>query len=209
MLSFLMINLFSLVSVINPVGTVPLFLGLTSEHTRKEVTGIALRAALLSVIMLSTSFIIGKYILQFFGISLIALKLTGGIIISMSGFALLSGQFSKHKGMSKRVKDDAFTKEDPSLTPLAMPMLAGPGSISFLISLNKECQTISCYVSIFLAILISGLIIFVILNYSRFIHKALGASGMNSLSRIIGFIIIALGIQYLLDGVKSFALTII
>ncbi len=135
---------------------------------------------------------------MFFGISLDALKIAGGMIIASSGFALLTGKFTEHKGMKKREKDDAFNRSEISLTPLAIPMLAGPGTISLLISYQQEYSKIAQQLWIIGAILAVSAGIYFILKSSHLIVKLMGASGINALSRIIGFIVIAIGVQYIL-----------
>ncbi|MGK0367268.1 MAG: multiple antibiotic resistance protein, partial [Thermoproteota archaeon] len=132
----------SLISVINPLGTVPIFLGLTNGQDSSEVKKTALKASFICMLILLSAYFLGTYILSFFNITIMSLKISGGIIIITSGLALLSGKFSKHKGINKRVKNDAFTKDAPSFTPLAIPMLAGPGSMSYLISLKSQSHNI-------------------------------------------------------------------
>jgi len=187
----------ALFSVMNPLGTVPIFVGLTQEDTSSERSKTALLTSINILVILIVSFFTGKYILQFFGISIDSLRIAGGLIIVSSGFALLTGSFSKHKGMDKRVKDDAFQREGVSLTPLAIPMLAGPGSISLLIGMYQEFQIIEERVIVLVAILAVCLATFVVLKSSHYIVKILGASGINAISRIIGFIVIAIGIEYI------------
>jgi small neutral amino acid transporter SnatA (MarC family) len=80
------------------------------------------------------SFFVGQYVLSFFGITITALRIAGGIIIASSGFSLLNGNFSKNKGINKKVQKEVEARQHIALTPLAMPMLAGPGSISLLIA---------------------------------------------------------------------------
>jgi len=133
----------ALFSVINPLGTVPIFVGLTQDNTPKERNVISFYTSIYVLTILLLSFYLGKYILMFFGISLDALKIAGGMIIASSGFALLTGKFTEHKGMKKREKDDAFNRSEISLTPLAIPMLAGPGTISLLISYQQEYRKIA------------------------------------------------------------------
>lgn len=114
----------ALFSVINPLGTLPIFVGLTQNDTSQERARISLWAAINTFIILLIAFFLGKYILGFFGITLNSLRIAGGLVITSSGFALLTGSFSKHKGIDKRVKDDAYQRNDIALTPLAIPMLA-------------------------------------------------------------------------------------
>lgn len=193
----------ALFSVINPLGTVPIFVGLTQDNSPKERSVIAFYTAIYVLTILLLSFYLGKYILLFFGISLDALKIAGGLIIASSGFALLTGKFSEHKGMKKREKDDAFNRSEISLTPLAIPMLAGPGTISLLISYQQEYKLIELQLWIIAAILLVSTSIYFILKSSHLIVKLMGASGINALSRIIGFIVIAIGVQYIVGVVTT------
>jgi len=187
----------ALFSVINPLGTVPIFVGLTQEDSSAERSKTSLLTAINIFVILVISFFTGRYLLQFFGISIESLRIAGGLIIVTSGFALLTGSFSKHKGMDKRVKDDAYQREGVSLTPLAIPMLAGPGSISMLIGMYEEYEVFSERIITVAAILAVCLATFLVLKSSHYIVKMLGASGINAISRIIGFIVIAIGIEYI------------
>jgi multiple antibiotic resistance protein len=133
-----------------------------------------------------------------------SLKIAGGLIITLSGFALLTGEFVKHKGMKKeKVKNDIKERSDISLTPLALPMIAGPGTISLLITYNREYQELKNVFIILGAILLSAIIIYIVLRSSFLIVKVLGASGINALSRIIGFIVIAIGVEFIVSAIKS------
>ena len=200
----------ALFSVINPLGTVPIFVGLTSNDSVRERNITSLLTTINVILILLISFFAGTYLLSFFGISLNALRIAGGIIIITSGFALLTGTFSKHKGMkNKRVKKDLNKREKFSLTPLAIPMLAGPGSISLLITFNHEYQTWPEMTLVVLSVLAVGLATFIILGSSHYISKILGGSGINAISRIVGFIVISIGVEYISAGVISIFKTII
>lgn len=191
----------ALFSLMNPFGTVPVFVSLTQKHGSVERNKIAFWTSINVLIILIISFFSGNFILLFFGISLNALKIAGGLIIASSGFALLTGEFSKHKGMKKdKVKEDIKKRSDIALTPLAIPMIAGPGTISLLIAYNQEFEGIANTVSILAAILTSTIFIYLILKSSFYIEKILGASGINALSRIIGFIVIAIGVEFIISS---------
>jgi len=194
----------ALFSIMNPLGTIPLFVGLTQDNTMKERSQIAFWTAFNVLIILLLSFFVGKYILLFFGISLNSLKLAGGLIIASSGFALLTGKFREHKGMKReRVQNDIKTRSEITLTPLAIPMLAGPGAISLLIAYNQTYSTTTDYLWIVGAIFFTTISIYLLLKISRYIVKVLGASGINALSRIIGFIVIAIGIEMITVAVLT------
>ena len=188
--------------MMNPLGTVPVLVGLTQDMDAKMRSGIALRASLNVLVILVLSFFLGQYILSFFGISLVSLKIAGGLIIASSGFALLTGKFNEHKGLEKRkVKIDIATRAEISLTPLAIPMLAGPGTISLLITYKQEYTQLNDVFLLVAAMIFTTICIYGILRSSHFIVRIMGASGINGLSRIIGFIVIAIGIEYIISSV--------
>jgi multiple antibiotic resistance protein len=194
----------ALFSVINPLGTVPVFVGLTQEESKKERNRTAFLTSLNVIVILIISFFAGTYLLQFFGISLNALRIAGGMIIVTSGFALLTGTFSKHKGMkNQRVKEDLEAREKFSLTPLAIPMLAGPGSISLLITFQQDYHSIKETLIVIIAVVALGISVLLILRSAYYITRLLGASGINAVSRIIGFIVIAIGVEYIASAVIS------
>ncbi|MEZ4854403.1 MarC family NAAT transporter [Flavobacterium sp.] len=193
----------ALFSVINPLGAVPIFVGLTQDDSKAERNRISLWTAINVFIILMISYFIGEYVLNFFGISIDALRIAGGLIIVNSGFALLTGNFSKRRGVNKKVADDAMHRNDIALSPLAIPMLAGPGSISLLIALYQEHPDFSQKAICCLAILTVALSIFLILKSAHYLSKILGASGIVAISRIIGFIVIAIGIQYIISAIVN------
>lgn len=194
---------FALFSVLNPIGTVPIFVGLTQHDDIKERSRISLWTSINVCIILIISFFVGQYVLTFFGITINALRITGGIIISSSGFALLSGKFSKKRGINKKVKSDVENRNDIALTPLAMPMLAGPGSISLLIAFYQEHHSPNEMVISTLSIIAVSAIIYIVLRSAHYLSKILGASGIVAISRIVGFLTIAIGVQYIISSILS------
>ena len=199
----------ALFSVLHPIGTIPIFVGLTQGYTKNERSNVALTASINVCIILLISFFIGQYVLTFFGITINALRIAGGIIITNSGFSLLNGNFSKNKGINKKVEKEIQERQHIALTPLAMPMLAGPGSISLLIAYYKELETSNNMIttveiiSAISAMLAVAILIFIILRSAHYLANILGSSGIVAISRIIGFLTIAIGIQYIISAVLS------
>lgn len=146
---------------------------------------------------------VGTYILNFFGITIEGLRIAGGLIITKSGFDLLrsKGSYEKGRAITKKVKEEALHKTDISFSPLAMPMLSGPGSISLLISLALEISAFWEYAAIIGAIVAIAVVSYLILRISPKLVRFLGESGINSLSRMMGFIVLAIGIQFIANGV--------
>lgn len=190
----------ALFSVLNPIGTVPIFVGLTQGDSKQECSRISLWTSINVFLILIISFFIGKYVLSFFGISIDSLRIAGGLIIVSSGFSLLSGKFNKKRGINKKIETDAQKRNDIALTPLAIPMLAGPGSISLLIAFYQEHHATNELIIASLAILAIAAAIFIILRSAHYLAQILGASGIVAISRIVGFIVIAIGIQYIVSA---------
>jgi MarC family membrane protein len=193
----------ALFSVLNPIGTVPIFVGLTQDYSQQERSRVSLWTAFNVFCILLISFFVGQYVLEFFGITITALRIAGGIIIASSGFSLLNGKFSKNNGIDKKAEEEAHNRTDIALTPLAMPMLAGPGSISLLIAYYQDHHSTLEIVWSSLAILAVAIVIFIILKSAHYLARILGASGIVAISRIIGFLTIAIGIQYIISAVLS------
>lgn len=193
----------ALFSVLNPIGTVPIFVGLTQDYDQNDRSRVALLTALNVFIILVISFFIGQYVLSFFGITIPALRIAGGLIIANSGFSLLNGQFKKNKGINKEIEEDIQSRNDIALTPLAMPMLAGPGSISLLIAFHQEHNTTEAIIYSCFAILTVAILIFFILKSAHYLARILGSAGIVAISRIVGFLTIAIGIQYIISSILS------
>lgn len=193
----------ALFSVLNPLGTIPIFVGLTSDYTQKERAVVSLKTSINVFIILTISFFIGQYVLTFFGITITALRIAGGLIITSSGFGLLNGQFSKNKGINKKVRKEVEERHHIALTPLAMPMLAGPGSISLLITYYQDHHSTVEIIASSLAILAVSVTIYLILRSGHYLARILGSSGIVAISRVIGFLTIAIGIQYIISAIVS------
>jgi len=193
----------SLFSVLNPLGSVPVFLALTPDETKAQRNKVARTTSMYVVAILVAFFLAGTYILQFFGISLDAMRIAGGIVIFTSGYGLLQGKFQQSRAFDSKVKEAAMAKEDISFTPMAMPLLAGPGSISLLISLYAENSGLSNLAMIIGVIISLGLTIYFVLKLSPWLSKLLGVGGMRAISRIMGFIVMAIGVQYVTVGIVS------
>jgi multiple antibiotic resistance protein len=190
----------SLFSLINPLSAIPVFISLTSGYSPGHLRVTIRKTAIYIFIICLVSFFIGNYILEFFGISIHALKLAGGIIISRSGFLLLNSQ---HKNdIQGEVKEESLVKEDISFSPLAMPLLAGPGSISLLINLSLKTETFLEKMVTVSSIFVVSLVIFFIFFLAPKILKYLGQAGIRSMSKIMGFIVLSLGIQMVVDSLN-------
>jgi multiple antibiotic resistance protein len=201
MMELFLATLAALFSVVNPLGAVPVWLALTPGMNKAERNTTALHTSLYFALILLSFFFAGSYILSFFGISINAIRIAGGLVILSSGYSLLSGKFVESRAINNQVRAEALEKEDISFSPMAMPMLSGPGSISLLISIYADTANWMDRGVVAFAVVVTAGIVLGILRSAPWLNKLLGVTGLKSLSRIMGFIVMAVGIQYIIGGI--------
>lgn len=190
----------SLISVVNPLGAVPLFLALSKDYTPRERSITARQTSIYFTLILLAFFLAGSLILTFFGINVNAMRAAGGLIILASGYSLLSGKFEQHKAVDQKVRQEAMHKSDISFSPMAMPMLSGPGSISLLIGYYTTYADWWLRLGIMGVIVLCGFVVYITLKTAPALSKVLGEGGLKAISRIMGFIVMSIGIQYIING---------
>lgn len=208
MIEYILAITAGLFSIANPIGAVPLYLSLTSNYTYGHRLKVCIQISLFCLGILMVFFWGGIYLLDFFGININALRIAGGLVILHSGFGLLSGNTEEARSIDKKVMKDVESREDIAFTPMAMPMIAGPGSISYLINLYTQTSTGTEKLHISLAILVLCVLIFVVLRFSTLLYKILGRSGIRALARIMGFLVMAIATQYIISGVVELTKTL-
>lgn len=195
-------------SIVNPLGVVPMYLTMTSEFTSQERKRLVLSTSLYFVGILLAFFWGGAYILSFFGLSINALRIAGGLVILNSAFALQNDKFAENRGVDANIQQKAMENHDIAFSPLAMPMLSGPGSISLLIGFFAEYEQWEERLLISGVILVMGVIVFLVLRSAPLLYRFLGASGLKAGSRIMSFITMAIGVQYIITGVVALVKTL-
>jgi len=188
----------ALFPLVNPVGAIPLFCTLTSDGTNEYRKKMAFKTSLNVVIILIVFLLIGKLLLEFFGISLPVLKIAGGLIVAHTAWEMVT---SKNK-LTKEETSELDDKEDISFTPMAMPMLSGPGSIGIVIGLTSanSVSSISYYLGFSVGIILLGIIVYILLIISLRLFKLLGTTGIGVMSRIMGFFILAIAVEIIYQG---------
>lgn len=205
-ISFFIGSFISLFALINPLSALPVFISLTRNYDSQWKKLQVRKTCVYIFIICICAYFAGSHILEFFGISINALKIAGGIVISRSGFLLLN---AKHKkDVQGKVKKESMEKEDISFSPLAMPLLAGPGSISLLINMWLEYPQPNSKFTIVLAIICVVLSIYVLFSIAPRILQYTGEAGLKSLSKIMGFLVLAIGIEMIAASVIDLLKTI-
>ena len=193
----------SLFSVVNPITAMPVFMALTKEDTKLERKLTARKAAIYMFFVLITFLFVGTYILQFFGISMSGIRIAGGLVIMKTGLYMMNPETGGRK-LSKEDQVAAMDKEDVSFSPLAMPLLSGPGSIAVVIGFGSQATSATDYLVYGGAVLLTALSAFIILRVAPWLNQLIGKSGMTVITRMMGFIALAIGVQFVINGLGRF-----
>lgn len=181
----------------------PVFLSLTEPNSNAERTYVAKKSSFYMFLVLIIFLLAGTYIMSFFGISLSGIRIAGGLIILRAAYAMLNPDVTERK-ISEEAQEAAKEKEDISFSPMAMPMLSGPGSIAVVIGLASQAEGVFDLLIMSAAIVLVALISYVVLRVAPFSAKYIGPTGMNAITRMMGFIAMAIGVQFILNGIGKF-----
>lgn len=202
MFEIVLVTVIALLPISNPFTTVPLYLSLTAGNSKKWSQQQAFKAAIYMAGILLVFLWGGALIKEFFGISIPAIRVAGGIIIMRVGFNMLNPNDADD--ISEEAKQESRSKRDIAFTPLAMPSLSGPGSISVVISMAAASNSVLDYFAVSIGILIVVLIAWLAMRGAPFISKLLGVSGLDALTRIMGFLLICIAFQFIFDGLGGY-----
>ena len=190
----------ALFPIVNPLGGIPLFFSLTADFPPEERNRTALKTALYVVAILVVFMFFGRFVLNFFGISLPVLKIAGGVIVANTAWGMVTGS----SRMTIAESSEALTKEDISLTPMAMPMPSGPGSIGVVMGLAADADHFLSYLGMVVGIVALGLTVYLFLLLGGPFVKRLGPSAIGAINRIFGFLIFSIAVQLVWNGVADF-----
>jgi len=193
-----------LLPIANPLSTAVVFLALTRRFSKESAREQARMACIYMAAVLLVSLFAGALIMSFFGISIPALRIAGGLIVARVGFGMLSPAPEEELGEAER--EDARRMTDLAFTPLAMPMLSGPGSIAVTIGMAAGAETIVDYLAIAVGIVLVAYVSWLVLRSASNIIARLGPTGVTALVRIMGFLLICVGVQFIGIGIiQAFA----
>lgn len=192
----------ALFSALNPIGAIPIYLSLTGESSKEDLKKIALSCTITIFITLILSTFAGVYILKFFGIGIPAFRLGGGILIASMAFNMLQAK----RAPTKLQRDEI--SEKPSIAelgavPLAIPLLAGPGTISTALLYGEKLGEPYHWAIALVAILIISVLTHLILSSSKIISNTMGKVGINIMTRVMGLILMAKSVEFIALGIKQ------
>ena len=201
---FLVTAFVALFIVIDPIGLAPLFVALTSGMSAQKRRTIAIRACLVSIGILLVFSIFGHNILAFVGISMPAFRIAGGILLFLTALDMLFERRQRRREGSAEEED--LDEDDPSVFPLAIPLIAGPGSITTIILLVGQTDGTKGYAAVMGVLLAIIALVFLMFLSASTIERLLGKTGITVVTRLLGMLLAALSVQFVLDGLRSFGL---
>lgn len=187
--------------IIDPIGLAPLFLALTRGKTAAQRRSIAIRATLVAFAILLLFAAFGEALLGFVGISMPAFRVAGGILLFLTAIDMLFERRTKRR--EDRTEEEEDT-DDPSVFPLAIPLIAGPGAIASVILLTGEKPGWEGMVMIWGVVAVILLIMLVIFLASGGLERLFGKTGIDVITRVLGMLLAALAVQFVLDGLAAF-----
>jgi multiple antibiotic resistance protein len=181
--------------IMDPPGTVPIFLSLTASMTAPERRKAARQAVLVAISVIVAFALFGQRILDYLHITLPALQTAGGLLLLLVALQLLTGQ-----------EDELESRPDVNvaLVPLGTPLLAGPGAIVATMVFVQQCENAADYVAVALAIVTVHVCLFLFMCFAGVIHRVLGQSGVTLVTRIAGLLLSAIAVQLIADAVRTF-----
>lgn len=186
--------------IIDPIGLMPLFVALTSGVTAQQRRAIALRSVRTGFGILVLFGFLGEAVLEFAGISMAAFRIAGGVLLFLTALDMLFERRSKRREDQANQPDD---DDDPSVFPLATPLIAGPGAIASMILLTGQSSSTLEFASVFLVLAVVLIVALVLFILGGLLERALGPTGVNVVTRILGMLLTALSIQFILDGLRE------
>jgi multiple antibiotic resistance protein len=189
----------ALLPIANPFSTAPVFAAITRDLTDDRRADQARRACIYMAAVLLVALLAGALILTFFGISIHALRVAGGMVIARIGFGMLNP--SPQPELTEESRAEAMDRLDIAFTPVAMPLLSGPGSIAVTIGMATATTRPSDYIAIAIGIALVALASWFVLHFATRVAGFLGVTGMTALTRVMGLLLVCVGVQFIFVGI--------
>jgi len=196
----------AILPIVNPLGAVPLVMTVAAHLPAQERLRQVRRACIYTFVMMAGFLLAGGLIMSFFGISVPGMRIAGGMIVASLGFQML---FPSAPLPSRELERETGHKADIAFTPLAMPGLAGAGTFAVIMSLSSQASArpgfdrVLDFTAVLLAIVIVAVLCFATLRAAERLHRVLGPTGMIALTRLTGFLMVCIGVQFIIDGLTA------
>jgi multiple antibiotic resistance protein len=205
-ISFGLLCITSFFTLINPLGTMPVFMSMTADLSIVDRNKTAKKASIVSLITIVAFAFTGQLLFNFFGISVNSFRIVGGVIFFIMGMDMLQARLGQVKIKDNEVKSYIT---DISITPLAIPMICGPGAITNAIVLMEDANTLPKQIVLIISIALIMFITYLILFSSSKLMKLLGQTGINVMMRIMGLIVMVIAVEFFFSGLKPIILDLL
>ncbi len=196
---FFILCLTTLFTLINPIGIAPLLMVMTDRFAKSDKISIAKKGSLTAFITLVLFAILGSVIFSFFGITLEAFQIMGGIIFFRNGLRMLEAKVGRSR-TTPAEQEESQESDDIAISPIGIPLIAGPGAITATMLLSSQTPYIYSYATLALAIMIVLSFVYLILRNGELIIKVLGTSIMRIIQRLMGLILLVIAVQFVING---------
>jgi len=190
----------ALFPIVDPFGGIPVFFGMTSSWDARDRSRTAIKSGIWVFLILVTFLFFGRFVLHFFGISLPVLKIAGGLIVANTAW----GMVTSTARITPAESHEAESKEDISLTPLAMPLMSGPGAIGVVMALAAHVDSLAAYAGMVIGIAAIAVSVTLFFCMGGPLVRRLGPSAIGAINKIFGFLILAIAVQLVWDGIADY-----
>tara|TARA_Y100000996_G_C22476353_1_gene624301 strand:- start:59 stop:712 length:654 start_codon:yes stop_codon:yes gene_type:complete len=199
-ISFILLSFSSLFALLNPIGIAPIILSLTENYNLSDYKRLIRKSTFFACILLLMFAIMGKIIFSFYGITIHAFKIAGGILFLRIGLNMLEAKVSRTKSTPKE-SEEAEANGDIAFSPIGIPLIAGPGAITSVMILSAQTTSFNQRIIFYFNIIITLFLTFIILTLAKKLTKKLGTVGLRIIERIMGMILMVVAIQFIIDGI--------
>ncbi len=201
-LSFTLVAFSAIFFIVDPIAAVPIFIVMTEHDSIEKRRSMAKRACLVTAGVLTFFALGGGVLFKMFGVTLPAFKIAGGILLIINALDMLSNHTSATKTSPDEI-DEAARKDDIAIVPLAMPLLAGPGAIATVMVLAAETKHLWELAPIVASILVTATVAYLMLRGADLTNRVLGRNGRAILGRVMGLMLCAIAVQFIVTGVRE------
>ena len=191
----------SILFIVDPFAVIPTFLAMTARDAPAQRRVLARRGAWTCAITLIAFALGGSLIFKIFGITIGAFKIAGGVLIGLNALDMVQARRSQQRETPIETAE-GIQKDDIGIMPLGVPMLAGPGAISTVMVLALGAKSTAAMVTVYVSIVLTALITFWVLSAASMVERRLGQTGMRILTRLMGLVLAAIAVQFIIDGIK-------
>ncbi|MDX1443592.1 MAG: YchE family NAAT transporter [Gammaproteobacteria bacterium] len=193
-----------LIAILNPIGVIPIFINLTQQQDTAERNATARTTGMSVAIVLLVGLLAGEFILNVFGISIASFRVGGGILILLMAISMMNATMSPARQTAEEARD-AIMKEQVAVVPLAIPLIAGPGAIStVIVYANRATENQLMHQAVLgVGVLLVAALIWFVFRMAEPLSRRLGRTGINVVTRIMGLIMAAIGVEFMANGLKG------